>query len=202
MTENTGYEAYELYMAIRLHFTSKNYDYFKYGGKTHVTKSAFSNRKDKFVFYKLSRKYNLNELKELYISNFVESERWINEINGPEGEAAYKKWKKINQSLSYKFETDITYLLDNFDKNDLFMVDSGSLPQFLMEVMQGNVAIESLIILNNMTQFVDMWEKKIEDDVIWPEWRKKIQSYTPFVVYDKKKFENIVKEKLKENAKA
>ena len=68
--------------------------------------------------------------------------------------------------------------------------------------MQGNVAIESLIILNNMTQFVDMWEKKIEDDVIWPEWRKKIQSYTPFVVYDKKKFENIVKEKLKENAKA
>lgn len=199
MNDNTGFEAYCLYMCIRLHFTSK-YDYFKYTGKTNTTKTSFTNRKDKYIFYKLSRKYTLNELRELYVANFVEKERWINEINGPEGEECYKNWKKINQSLTHRFEQDIIYLLDNFDRNDLFRIDRGTLPQLLLEVMQGNVTIETMIILNNMTHFFDMWKQNITDDIIWPMWLNKCLKYEPFIVYDKKKLENIVREKLKEHA--
>ena len=52
----TGYEAFCLYQAIKLHFTTDYYDYFKYGGKSKISVDAFENRKDKFYFYKLSRR--------------------------------------------------------------------------------------------------------------------------------------------------
>ena len=62
MTENTGFAAFALYNALKLHFTSESYDYFKYNGKTNVSPQSFMTRKDKYQFYKLSRKYNPEEL--------------------------------------------------------------------------------------------------------------------------------------------
>ena len=46
------FEAYQKYIALKLHFTS-DYDYFKYNGKTNVTLNSFNERKDKFHFKKL-----------------------------------------------------------------------------------------------------------------------------------------------------
>ena len=57
MTENTGFAAYALWNALKLHFTSDSYDYFKYNGKTSISVTSFENRKDKYHFYKLSRKF-------------------------------------------------------------------------------------------------------------------------------------------------
>ena len=114
MTETDGYDAYCLYMAIRLHFSSDTYNYFLYQGKTQVTKTAFTNRKDKFVFYRIARKYNISDLRDLYVSNFIDKEKWINELNGVEGEECYKKWKKINQALTHHFTNDIIYLLQKY----------------------------------------------------------------------------------------
>jgi hypothetical protein len=45
--------------------------------------------------------------------------------------------------------------------------------------------------------FFPMWEKKITDDVIWPNWKMKIEKYTPFIIYDKAKFKDILKEGVK-----
>jgi len=78
MTENTGFAAYALWNALKLHFTSDSYDYFKYNGKTNVSKSTFSTNKSKYHFYKLSRKYNLEELKDFYVANFIQGKGdWV-----------------------------------------------------------------------------------------------------------------------------
>ena len=37
------FEAYEKYVALKLHFTSE-YDYFRYNGKTSVTPKSFNER--------------------------------------------------------------------------------------------------------------------------------------------------------------
>ncbi len=57
----SGYEAFGLYQALKLHFTTDSYDYFKYAGKTNISVTTFENRKDKYHFYKLSRKYSNKE---------------------------------------------------------------------------------------------------------------------------------------------
>ena len=99
-SDNSGFAAYALYNALHLHFTSKSYDYFKYNGKTNVTKDTFAKKKDKFTFYKLSRKYSIADLKYFYIANFLEKpDQWSNELLSQDAEEVFIKWQKTNQSL-------------------------------------------------------------------------------------------------------
>jgi hypothetical protein len=115
----TGYEAFESYQALKLHFTSDSYDYFKYNGKTNVSVNAFENRKDKYHFYKLSRKYtNKDELISFIVSNFVEDESsWVGFLLQEEAEMAYTKRQKVIQSLSYTFENDCKLIFDDCKLN-------------------------------------------------------------------------------------
>ena len=87
MNDGTGFAAFALYNALKTHFTSSSYDYFKYHGKTNVSKDTFMKRKDKYQFYKLSRKYSLVELKDFFVANFIYgSSTWVGEMTGPDGE--------------------------------------------------------------------------------------------------------------------
>ena len=154
MSENSGYASFCLYHALHLHFTT-NYDYQKYNGKVNVSKDAFLNRKDKYTHYALSRKYSLEQLKMYYVSNlFINPKAWIGDLNTQEAEENYKKWQKINQSLTYRVEQDIMYLFNKVKSpNDILLVKDGQEPILLKEVYYGNVASETLILLNTLLKF-------------------------------------------------
>lgn len=200
MSDNTGFAAFLLWNALKLHFTTESYDYFRYNGKTNVTQQTFLNNKSKYQFYKLSRKYSYEDLKDFYVANFlVEDVNWVGDITGPDGEKNYKEWQKRNQSLTYLFEKDIIYLFDG--NGDLLKV-SGDYPRLLKELMKGNICIETVVIMNDMMRFLPIWKNKIDDDIIWPRYEMKLNKYTPFLHYDKEKFKKILKEKIKENAEA
>jgi hypothetical protein len=203
MTENTGFAAYALWNALKLHFTSDSYDYFKYNGKTNVSKQTFTINKSKYQFYKLSRKYSLEELKDFYVANFLEGKGdWVGDLL-QDGEGNYAKWQKRIQSLTYTFENDIIYLLEKVDNpNKLLAVESNQFPKLMQYVTQGDIALETLIILNDIMNFFPMWEKQIYDDIVWPEFKKKCERYQPFLRYDKDKLKKLLKEKIKEYAEA
>ena len=201
MTENTGFEAFALYNALKTHFTSSSYDFFKYNGKTNVSKDSFMKNKAKYQFYKLSRKYSLEQLRNFFLANFIYGDStWVGEMLGPEGDKAYSKWQKTNQSLTYVFENDIIGLLGDDDPEQMLAVIDGQHPNLLREVMSGSIQIETMVILNDIMNFFPMWNRKISDDIIWPNWRLKCEKYTPFVTYDKVKFKNILRELVKEHA--
>lgn len=197
--ENSGYLAFTLYNSLKLHFTSNSYDYFKYHGKTNVSAVTFLKRKDKYSFYKLSRKYNQEELKDFYIANFLEGDRWVGDMV-KDGEEVYKRWQKVQQSLTYTFENDILYLLANGGSPDSMLeVKPNSYPVLMRLVQLKQVSLETLVILNDIMNFLPMWDKKIDDDIIWPDWSMKIKKYSTFLHYDKIKFKNILIEKIKDN---
>jgi hypothetical protein len=200
--EGSGFSAFAIFNGIKLHFTSSSYDFFKYNGKSNVTKQNFANRKDKYSFYKLSRKYRNEDLVNFYVANFlVKDITWIGDITGAEGEENYKMWQKRNQSLSYRFKEDIMYLVDKVStSSDMIKVKDGQYPLLLNETMQGAVSIETLSILNHMMGFFEMWDKKISDTIIWPTWKMKCERYTPFIHYDASKYKETFKEAIKEYA--
>lgn len=204
LNEGEGFAAYAIYNALHLHFTSNSYNYFKYHGKSNVSKDTFLKRKDKYHFYKLSRKYSLEELRDFFVANFVDSEfRWVGDITGEVGESCYVKWRKRKESLAYIFQNDIDFLLDQVNNPDkLLVVKSGSYPKLLEVTMQGDVEVETLCILNDIMWFLPMWSKKVTDDIIWPTWKRKIEKYTPFIDFDKNKYTNILKEKIKDHEEA
>ena len=202
MTENSGYASFAMYNSLKLHFTSKSYDYFKYHGKTNVSAVTFLKRKDKYTFYKLARKYSVEELQDFYVANFLEGDKWVGDM-AKDGEEVYKKWKKTQQSLTYTFENDIMFILaDGNSPDKMLAVKPNEYPILMRMVQLKQVSLETIVILNDILNFFPMWDKKIDDDILWPDFRMKCLKYTPFLHYDKKKFKEILKEKIKENAEA
>lgn len=195
-SENTGFAAFCLYNALKLHFTG-SYDYLKYNGKTNVTKQSFLNRKDKYTFYKLSRKYRSEELQNFYVSNLIiDPSMWAGEMT----EENFLAWKKINESLTYKFQQDVSMLFDKYSPQELVKVSDGQYPNLLIELMQGSITLETVVIIDRLIKVVPVWSKKIQEDIIWPSWEKKIVKYSPFVQFQEDKCKNILKEKVKQSA--
>ena len=74
----TGYETYILFNALKLHFTTEKFDFFKYNGKVKTTIEQFENRKDKYHFYKLSRKHEKrDDMLQYIVYNFIEKDNPI-----------------------------------------------------------------------------------------------------------------------------
>jgi len=199
--ENTGWEVYLLFNALKLHFTSDKYDYFKYQGKTNVSKDSFLNSKHKYFFYRISRKYSVEEIKWFFIANLVAKDNniWIGDYLTEEAEANYKNWQKRNQALTYTFGNELDYLLSKWTPVELLKVPVHSFPPLLTSVMNNDICIETIAILNELMDFLPMWERKIEDDIVAPQWYRRIRKLTPFLEYDRMKFRDIVKTKVRSN---
>jgi hypothetical protein len=197
MNEAGGFEAYEMYHGLKLHFTS-NYDYVKYNGKTNVNKNQFMLRKDKFQFYKLSRKYKRDELFGFYVANMLVNPKiWVGELLTEDADSEYKVWQKTQQSISYVFEQDLHNLFDSVNNpEELLKVVDGQYPLLYTLYTQGKSTKETLIILNEILNFMPMWVKKVDDDIIFPEFIKSCEKYKPFLNYDKVKLKNLLKDKL------
>ena len=193
----TGYEAFSLYNSLKLHFTSKSYDYFKYNGKSNISIEAFENRKDKYHFYKLSRQNEKEEYIEFLVSNFLIKENlWAGDLLQEEAVIAYKQRMATIQSLGYKFQSDCQKLRDSVESpNDLLKTD-GDYPKLLIMTLQKDIHLETLVIMNSIMNFLPMWDKRIADTIRYPESSSKVKKYTPFLEFDKQKFKNIIMKEL------
>jgi hypothetical protein len=185
----TAYEAYQTFLAIKQHFTS-SYDYFKYGGKVKANQSSFEQRRDKFYFQKLSRH---RDLRGFLVANFALRDiKWVGELITDEAESVYREWQKRNESLTYIVTEELSLLEDDFIS--FFKVKEGQHPKLLSLFKQNKISAETLCILNNLLSFFELWDKKIEDPVIWPTIRDRLLNYQPFVQYDKSKLKKVVKQ--------
>lgn len=190
----TPFQAYQTFLAIKQHFTS-SYDYFKYGGKVKANAASFDARRDKFYFQKLARH---KDLQGFLVANFITRDiKWVGDLITDESEAVYKQWQKRNESLTYMVTEELSLLEDDFIS--FFKVKEGQHPKLLLLFKQNKISIETLAILNNMLSFFDLWDKKIEDPVIWPSIRDRALNYQPFINYDKNKLKKVVKQLMNDD---
>lgn len=192
----SGYEAFTIYQSIKLHFTSANYDYFKYSGKSKISIESFENRRDKYHFYKLSRRLkSKNELVDFIVANFVMNENtWVGNLLEEQSDIHYRQRQRVIQSLSYVFENDLRRIFDGVDDpNDVLQSENGDYPKLLTLAVRKEIEIETLCILNRMLNFFPMWERKITDTVRWPLFKMKVLKYTPFLPKDDTKYKMMIK---------
>ena len=191
---NDPFESYKLYNALKLHFETDGYDAIKYHFKTSVKPTSFFKRKDKFFFAKLAKTYE-NELKEFYIANFKNDVKYVGDMLNEGGERYYRDHKKIMESLTYQFQTDINKLYDmDVPFDSLLEAEENNHPLIIKLWMQEEVLLETVVILDSLLGFVERENKKITDTIIWPDIYRKIMKYKPFVKFDRDKCLNLLKE--------
>jgi hypothetical protein len=194
----TGYEAFTLYNALKLHFTSEKYDYFKYKAKSRTSIESFEKRKDKYYFYKLSRQQREEDYIQFLVSNLLEKpDSWVGELLQEESLLRYKERMAVIQSLSYKFKNDCELLRSVVEEPNNIFVTKGEYPVLLTKTLQKEINIETLCILNSLVNFFPLWRKKIQDTIHWPNFYMKCVKYTPFIEYDKSRFRQIAVDALK-----
>jgi hypothetical protein len=199
----TPFEAYEKYIALKLHFSTDRYNYFTFDGKIKISRDSFEKRNDKPFFYRLAKKYKTEEIEQYLVANFLDNpENWVGDIIAVEGDDVLKSHQKKIQSLTYNFKQDVTHLhefstawFNSFDC--VFVAVRGMHPVILDMALQKEINIETFIIINKILNFFPKFDKKIKVKLIWDEFKNKSLKYEPFLKnIDKKEFKNIMKEIL------
>mgnify|MGYP001415949696 FL=1 len=181
---NDPYESYKLYNALKLHFETDSYDALKYNFKTSIKPQSFFNRKDKYFFAKLAKTYGKN-LKEYYIANFKMDVKYVGDMLNEGGEQYYRSHKKVLESIHYSFENDINKLSEiesSFD--ELLLSENNNHPKIIKLWMQDEILLETIVILDSLTGFMNRENKKITETIIWPDIYRKITKYKPFVKFN------------------
>ena len=185
-----GFEVYKIYLAIKLHFTSKNqsYDFHKHNGRTTARLATFTKRRDRYFFHKLSKSYNDKSIVDYFLSNFVSNTNlWVGDIIGKTGDDNYKQWSKKLEALHYYYEQDIDYILERkIEFDDIFTSKNGQHPPILKMFLARRINFETLIILDDILSFSKRLNKNISEKVLWPKMYDRMIRYKPFLTYNVK----------------
>lgn len=193
-----GYDVYCLYQSIKLHFTSDSYNFFQYDGRTRVSVDSFEKRKDKFLFHRLARKYDSANMVSFLVANFVDTDtNWAKSLLEQDAEDIYMEWQRVTNSMSRIYVEELRKVCpDPKEFNSLFEVKGGQYPKLLQLYLHGDIRIEILVILNNIFDFIRIWDKKIDDDIIYPKISRKVRKYGAFLTVDVDKYKKLTKEAL------
>lgn len=195
-----GFDVYKVYLGVKLHFTSKTYDYIKYGGKVNATLSSFTKRKDRYFFHKLSTKYGQDNILDFFVANFLsDSKRWIGNLLANDGRGVYLDYKKRKESFAYHFKQECGVISSDFNSRGLsfddgFFVPNGQHPRMLRLLIQRKCSYQTAVVLNHFLNFSKNWDKEITEKVVWPEISLKVTRVKPFINFNATECKLIMKE--------
>lgn len=192
---------YQLYIMTKRHF-SGTYDCIKYNWKIRVSDSAFANRRDKYFFDRLSKKYNLGELYRIFICNLIANpDAWVGEISGADALQFYRDQMGKIDRASYLYKEDLENLI-YFCKNkdikfsQLFECSKGQ-PIIFKLLQQEAINTETFILLDTVLKFTNTMDSSLADDIVWIEYRKRVNGYKNLLNINAEKAKSIMIETFK-----
>ena len=191
-------DVYQMYLALKQHFSEGSYDYFKYNGKIRVNAQTFQSRRDRFFFEKLSRKFGnkTDDLRDYFVANLSkDSKVWIKELVGDRADKNYRKWKAYQESLTYNFRQDVERIKDrDVEFDDLFLCKDGQHPILVEMYTCGEISRETLIGFDSIFSCFKKWNSEIEDPIVWPDIFQQCERYRPFLNIEQEKFKTVLRE--------
>jgi len=172
------FEVYRLYLALKLHFTTKEYDITKTKGAVRASEKAFLKRKDLLSIRKIARDYTRKEAINFLVANFVSGDRWGG-IFDAQSKERYETWKARNANFAYTFEQDIAKIDYEMEKDNIespFFADNGKHPLVFRLYFGQMICLETLVILDKFYNYVNI----DNDDIFLQDISLLIKKYRPF----------------------
>lgn len=156
-------KAFEYYRAMKLHFTTDQYDFSKYNGA--IKAPSYLERPEAHLYDRLAREYGANRIVPFLVANNVtEPGFWIMK----EGtKNIYHHWLGKVENLPYTIKRDMIPIIKHCKKEnqkfgDLIAVNDGRFPHLLRFIIRREITAETAMIL---TCGFSLWKKW--DEVDW-----------------------------------
>lgn len=200
---SSGFQIYQVFLALKSHFKNEGYDYRKYNGKVTASFEAYMKRKDRFFFEKIAKNTSKADIEDLIIANFVYSENgldinpekiWIGELASSEGKEKFIKYRAKMESLEYNFKKDLTVLTHHAKmQNDIN--SSSQFPAILSLYFDGKISAETVIILDSVLGIFSEWNTSLKGDPLWNKTEKFLKKYKALILHsisDSNKYRKIM----------
>ncbi len=175
------FEVYKLYLALKLHFTTKSYDITKTKGAVRSKKETFLRRKDLISIRKLARDFKRSEIIDILVANFVSGDKWGGMFDTSSIET-YKKWLTTKQRMLYNFNTDLDNVLLKMEMDNIkSAIYEDTHPLIFKMYMGREISLETLVMLDKLRPFVE----RFNDDFVLDDVCLLVSKYRPFVRFDK-----------------
>lgn len=156
-----GYQTYQIYQSLKLHFTS-DYDAVKYNYRTAVKRDTFERRRDRYFFEKLSRKFNKDKLIHYFTSNLISNSGvWVGDMT----DEIYNEYVARYDKLTYMLSQDMNLMSDkgySFDQLCTTSDDNSSNP-LLDALRAGEIQLESVVLVDIMVNFLSRLKSDLSD---------------------------------------
>lgn len=191
---------YKMYLALKLHFTTDNYDVIENKGRVRASRHAFAKRKDLFSIKKISKTYSDEEIANFLISNFVSGNRWGGIFDSEAGKT-YILWKGKMESLTYNFNKELDKIKDDLEIQEkpfkfAFEITKAQHPYILKAYLRNDISIETLVILEKIYPFVETFDGELKTDILWPDISRMIKKYKPFLKIDREKYDRLFRKRF------
>ncbi len=185
----TVYRAYQLYLAVKLHFSNPKYNVIESKGHIRVPESALTKKpKVQYQLNKLIRKYGDVGFINYLVANSIAGVSYCGLFDIEQGHEIYLDWQKRQESLSYTYKSELENLLMQVPKlEDLWNCKDGH-PILLKAYFAKTCSLETLVILNKLYRFSDVIDEQLVFDPVWGSVSLLLHKYSPFVKFDKEKF--------------
>jgi hypothetical protein len=178
MMPMTEFQAYKMYLALRAHFQTEDYDVIESKGRIRASQKSFVGSGKAFSFRRLAKIYKDDELCDFMVANFVSGDHWGGVFDA-DATRQYQDWKRRVESLRYQFANDLDRLAAL--NADIFKYADGEHPIIVKEFLGGRINIETLVILDRLTGFVARFDEQGVDTLMWPDISRTIRKYRPFL---------------------
>jgi len=190
LVSDDSFNAYVKFLALKKHFTTDSYDYFKYNGKVRANRETFMARNDAYSFAKLAKK---DDYINLIMSNLLINKNiWVRDLLDSEGEARYTNWRKRVESLGYIFKSELAHLDDEYKRN--FISKDGQHPHVMTLFLQRKISLETFTILAHSANIFSYWQEKVVDKHVSFDIINKSRKYKPFLDYNEERFAKLIKD--------
>jgi len=195
-----GFDVFKVYLGVKLHFTTKTYDYIQYGGKVNCKLETFTKRNDRYFFHKLSKQYGQTDILDFFVANFAtDSKGWVGNLLRNDGRDIYLDYKKRKEAFAYHFRADCVRINDDFLRNNIrfddgFVCHNGQHPRLLRLLIQKRTAQQTIIVLDQILSFSKNWNKEITEKVVWPKISSTLTRLKPFIKFNETECKMIMKE--------
>lgn len=210
---NKAIFVYETYKAIKLHFNSPGYNFFRYNGKV-KNRIVTDDQADQFIMSKnygfsqrLAKRGTKMEIVEYLLANMVRNPNmWLEELLRDEAELVFNNWKKRQDSLTYTFINDLNFIFSHKKHfNNYFVSEDDGYAPIFEYLMNDQICLETAVILNIALKYTKRFGK-VKKDFILDDIVNRIEKYEVFLgeyhhFNDEslKKFKKIIKEKAEES---